>query len=242
MHRRAVVLSILSLPLSARSQQLTKKPMPVSPEALQRKTRSIEILRQDRIPVNEHLPVIETSLEVKPRDTQEVVTRALALTVVAEKGATQDHVLAQRMTKGLGVEKGFTPKERAFVDNPRPSQKDLVQFSWRYEGFGVLLWALNFLPEMGKPTLAFEAPKLAGILMKLGVDEFRRNAKLRGVSELLNEADLIYRYHWAVVDARIKGKSSPGGLNPSAVYERHYALNWLIRYQDQDWDAVSTDT
>nr|WP_246762835.1 DUF4272 domain-containing protein [Rhizobium sp. NZLR1] len=27
-----------------------------------------------------------------------------------------------------------------------------------------------------------------------------------------------------------------------AVYARHYALNWLIGYMDQDWDDISTDT
>jgi hypothetical protein len=26
------------------------------------------------------------------------------------------------------------------------------------------------------------------------------------------------------------------------VYERHYALNWLTGYMDQDWDDISTDT
>ena len=29
---------------------------------------------------------------------------------------------------------------------------------------------------------------------------------------------------------------------PSVVYERHYALNWLIGYCDQSWDEVTTDT
>ncbi|MGO7286211.1 DUF4272 domain-containing protein, partial [Rhizobium ruizarguesonis] len=24
--------------------------------------------------------------------------------------------------------------------------------------------------------------------------------------------------------------------------ERHYALNWLTGYMDQDWDDISTDT
>jgi hypothetical protein len=31
-------------------------------------------------------------------------------------------------------------------------------------------------------------------------------------------------------------------LHPSIVYERHYALNWLIQYLDQDWDNVQTNT
>ena len=43
-------------------------------------------------------------------------------------------------------------------------------------------------------------------------------------------------------DARISGRQPPAGLDPGVVYERHYALNWLIRYSDQEWDDISTDT
>jgi len=29
---------------------------------------------------------------------------------------------------------------------------------------------------------------------------------------------------------------------PGVIYERHYALNWMIRYGEQEWDDVSFDT
>jgi hypothetical protein len=48
--------------------------------------------------------------------------------------------------------------------------------------------------------------------------------------------------HWACVDARIKGQEVAGGIHPGIVYERHYCLNWLTRYQDQEWDDVQTNT
>ena len=53
--------------------------------------------------------------------------------------------------------------------------------------------------------------------------------------------DRIYRYHWAVRDARIRGESVDG-LDAGVVVERHYALNWLIGYLDQAWDDITTDT
>jgi hypothetical protein len=72
--------------------------------------------------------------------------------------------------------------------------------------------------------------------------QFIAEAKLRPFAQVLDQADLIYRYHWAVVDARIKNKPSPAGLEPGVVQERHHALNWLLGYMHQDWDEVSTDT
>ncbi|MDR2636809.1 MAG: DUF4272 domain-containing protein [Zoogloeaceae bacterium] len=31
-------------------------------------------------------------------------------------------------------------------------------------------------------------------------------------------------------------------MEPGVTMERHYALNWLIGYMDQEWDDISTDT
>ena len=53
---------------------------------------------------------------------------------------------------------------------------------------------------------------------------------------------VIYRYHWATTSARIKKLKAPAKLDGGVVMERHYALNWLIKYMDQDWDNISTDT
>ena len=68
------------------------------------------------------------------------------------------------------------------------------------------------------------------------------NSKMRSKSQILDEADLIFRYNWACVDARIKNLNMPSGLDAGVVYERHRALNWLIRYMDQEWDEITTDT
>ncbi len=65
---------------------------------------------------------------------------------------------------------------------------------------------------------------------------------MRRKSEILDQADLILRFHWACREAQINGEQTPGGLNDDVVIERHRALNWLIRYMDRDWDDVTTDT
>jgi len=55
-------------------------------------------------------------------------------------------------------------------------------------------------------------------------------------------ADAWPRFDWACVAARVSGKSPPKGVDCEVVMERHHALNWLIGYQGQEWDDVSTDT
>ena len=68
------------------------------------------------------------------------------------------------------------------------------------------------------------------------------NTKLKSKGTILDAADLILRYNWACVDARINNRPTPAGLDSGVVYEWHYALNWLQGYAGADWDDVSTDT
>lgn len=106
-----------------------------------------------------------------------------------------------------------------------------------------MLWALGYVDELGAPTELCNVSKDVGYLQqKDSFGQFLSDATLRSKSELLDEADLIYRYNWVCVNSRIKGESAPAGLNPGVAYERHRALNWLICYLDQDWDEVRTDT
>lgn len=75
------------------------------------------------------------------------------------------------------------------------------------------------------------------------LDEMVAAAKLRDVSEILDEADLIYRYHWACVDARVNGSGPLQGLEESVVMERRAGLWWMLDIDGQDdWDDVAMDT
>ncbi|AZR28727.1 hypothetical protein A11M_0100350 [Xanthomonas vasicola pv. vasculorum NCPPB 895] len=50
------------------------------------------------------------------------------------------------------------------------------------------------------------------------------------------------RLHWAVRQAGHSGQPVPAGIVPGVVYERHYALNWLLHFEDAEWDEVDTPT
>jgi hypothetical protein len=123
-----------------------------------------------------------------------------------------------------------------------PSQHDRVQFFWRYEAAWTLLWAMGFVAQLGKPAQICDVEFAAGTVTERTTSQFIEDSKLRPIADILDQADLIYRYHWAVRDARIEGLQVPAALNPDVTDERHHALNWLIGCGEQAWDDVSTDT
>ncbi len=214
----------------------------MSKEAQARKERSIAILKKQVVPYIDHLPLIETEEQAKRRTTEEVALRAIALCIVAVKGEGIEQEVVKSLVKQYGIAASLSPNETKFIENPNPSQQDRIQFGWRYECYWVMLWALGFIEDLNRPDSICEVPRAVSILRDNGRDGFIKKAKLRSISEILNEADLIYRYHWAVVDSRVNGRGVPSGLDAGVVMERHYALNWLTGYMDQEWDDISTDT
>jgi len=211
-------------------------------EAQARKDRSLAILKAEDIPFIEHLPLIATIQESTRRTTEEVACRAMALCIVAVKGEGLEQQIVERLVGDFELESAFSPNERRFIHAADPSQHDRIQFAWRYECYWVMLWALGCLDTLPRPDAICDVPLAVSILQENGRDGFLAMAELRPQSEILDMADLTYRYHWAVVDARINDRETPAGLEPGVVMERHYALNWLTGYMDQAWDDVSTDT
>jgi hypothetical protein len=215
---------------------------PASKEALERKQRSIARLKMEGVRVNEFLPVIEDSNAAKARSSDEVARRAVAVCLTAVKGEGIEQKTIDELVKRFQAETFFSPKELAFIQNADPAKQDRVQFSWRYECYWVLLWALGYVESLEPPHGICDVKKAIAILRDRGTEKFIKEAKLRPLAEILDQADLIYRCHWAVVDARVNGGAPPPKVEGGVVMERHYVLNWLIGYMDQAWDDITTDT
>ena len=243
-----LLIALFQTPIMSQSPEDRKakieehKAQEPSTEAIERKKRSIEMLKKEGVPVIDQLPVIEDSTEAKKRTAEDIAQRAIAVVIAAVKGEGLDQATVASLVKKYGADKFFSPEESKFIKDPKPTQEDRIKFSWRYECVWVLLWSLGYVDSLTKPEGICDVPKLVGIFKDRDSAQIIKDAKLRPLNEILDQADLIYRYHWSTTDARIKNQPSPADLEGGVVMERHYALNWLIGYMDQEWDEVSTDT
>src|SRR5262245_49623212 len=225
-----------------RKMEIEKLARAPSAEGLDRKARSMALLKAEGVPTIDWLPVIETVDKAKLRSADQVARRALALVVIANKGEGADQALVYKLVADLGVSADLTPKEKAFIRKTAATKHERLQFVWRYEALHVLLWSIGFVDKLDRPDKTVDVRSTVRIFVENKRAGLIAKAKLRPAPEILDAADLIYRYHWAVTEARLKAKPAPAGLDADVVMERHHALNWLIGYARQDWDDVSTDT
>lgn len=222
--------------------QVAEDHAPLPQESLDRRARSARQLAAESVPVNAALPVIESGAEARRRSVEEVAARAMALLIVAVKAEGLEQARLDEIVARYRLSGDFTPEERTFLARTSFDDATRAKFSWRYEAAWVLLWALGYVDRLDRPDHPMDPATATTIMVERDRAGFIRDARLRPLAEILDQADLIYRYHWAVVDARIHDRPPPAGLNPDVVMERHQALNWLIGYMDQAWDDVTTDT
>lgn len=209
-----------------------------------RRAQSEAYCKAHGIPVysNPNAMFTESEAETTLRIKDQIVDRALALCFIGLKSEGLSPERLAEIDKAYGITRKLTPVERAYVTAAHPTNQQRRDAHWRYESLHVLLWALGYVDALSYPNAMCDVAHDAAIIHELSESKFRQSAKLRGKKEVLDQADLILRLDWACYDTRLAKKPIPGNLSTDIVLERHHSLNWLIRYENQDWDDVSTDT
>ena len=212
------------------------------PDSLERRERNIGSLSQRGISVPPTKP-IASAMEVYRREAQEVAIRAVILYFTAYTAVPNGIGKSEAKDRLAPFTDWISPQELAFINSEKSEQQDLVNFAWRFEALWVLLWALKLTESLGSPSEPRQVSEIDGILKKRGgIEQLVEKAALRPYSDILDEADLTMRAHWAVREAGRTEKRPPAGLNGSVLQERHHALNWLINFEWSEWDEVGTPT
>ncbi|MEN7549957.1 DUF4272 domain-containing protein [Rapidithrix thailandica] len=212
---------------------------------VERKKNSESILMAQQVKVNSNLPYIPSDENVSIRSVEKIAERVVMLAttnMVAFNAISGEQ--AKEYLNGYKLLDKATPKELDFLNNPTEEKKNYE--TWKCEGIWVLMWALGIVEDLAFPNHMADLNAIPSEQYPIGSDtdpnSFIQSAKVpRSKKAILDANDLYYRIDWACVDARINGQEMQA-VHPGVVYERHYALNWLIKYNNQEWDEVTCDT
>jgi hypothetical protein len=234
-----------NLKVNIETKYFDKKSSEISQDQQDRRRKSEAFLQANNIKINHHLPFIELESETTLRRVRKVAERVtlLALTnSVAFNTISGDEALEYLAQYNLVSQ--ATPQEIDFLKEPSEDKKN--RETWKCEGIWVLMWALNLVNDLGSPNEMADLNKIPYEKYPIGKDKdpntfISTPFTLKSKAEILDAADLYYRIDWACVEARINQQEIEN-VHPGVVFERHYALNWLINYMDEEWDDVSCDT
>jgi hypothetical protein len=194
------------------------------------------------------------------RSADEVARRCIVLysLIAAGHGESRDQLVQWLRREGLW--EAVSPNESEFLLSASPTEKQLINATWRAEALFPLVWSLGLIAELSTPQQLCDVRLIRNVLPPLlgSVGEFISAARLRSDAKIQAANEAIYHIHWRVRDFQLHNQPTPPGklprmpheeidppaasYNSGVVQERHYGLNWLIGYCGQDWDDITTDT
>ncbi|WP_018342226.1 DUF4272 domain-containing protein [Cytophaga aurantiaca] len=200
--------------------------------AQQRKQQTETFLKSLGIPVYDGLPAIEEENVIKVRTVQEITARIMILTYlncIATQHALQPEILEYLKTEGLWVK--TSPSEKILFEKPALTEDDINLISWRAESIWLLLWSIHKVEHLTMPIEEVDIDALFLLLPPFMGDptEYIADVQTRSVSDLLNEADFLFRLNWAI------SKNELEGLNGRIAFERYYTINWITSTR-KEWD------
>lgn len=217
----------------------------IFPDQIERKRKNIEFITNLGVPTIDHLPFVESENEVELRNSKEIASRAVILAIINLVAFSN---ISEQGAKGIiskySLDQYVTLDELDFLNNPTDELKN--QMSWKCEAIWTLCWALGIVENLGQANVLADLDQIGSEKYPIsqGVDPndfIKKEHLIRSKKEILDQNDLYYRLNWACVNERLKGNELTD-VHPGVVYERQYALNWLVNYMDQEWDEVTCDT
>ena len=222
----------------------------------ERRIKTLERLKKQKIAVNEHLPLLPPGEAVKLKSVEEVKKRALGSMISIQLACSikngEDYgealaIIGQLMNEWNISINDLLPKERVLIlnkftqkDNTDAiSKQDVIDIVWTYETYYSLIWSLDLISDREFA----DASKICNTVRAIAIARLINDiaSRLRNTEKILDMTDLFYCYHWACEEKRIRPETLTGKLNPEVVGERRWGLEWLIS-DEKDWNQIRLDT
>ncbi|SFJ45257.1 DUF4272 domain-containing protein [Thermoflavimicrobium dichotomicum] len=222
--------------------------MTVTKYQLMRKQRSEENLQRVGLEVNPAFPVLPGEADIQTRSAEEVAKRALALYNLLGVIFYESPEEVVQWTINEGLWDSLSPREKEIFSIPISDQDPAEKawalrslksniLTWRIEALWVLLWCLGKVDRLELPQEKLDGSGIREVMPELGepVQAFIEQARLRPLSEVLDQIDLHYRIYWTMSEAEEQEKELPVYFDSYILYERLHAFSWLAGFEEE-WD------
>jgi hypothetical protein len=136
----------------------------------------------------------------------------------------------------------LTDQEKDLIWNG--TMVDKVRYTWRVERLWALLWVLGKVDTIANPNTLCDTTYIHSLFRNptgtLIPSDFMKQTRLRSLDEILDLTDLYLRLNWYCIEQHLNHEACCL-VHSRVVYERLYALQWVLNYQNSAWDASISD-
>lgn len=188
--------------------------------------------------------LVPSAIHLPSRD--DMLKRACSLMFVSyaarQAGAKAEGTAITRINRALerldaayDLRSALTPKENAMIQQPGSARAEMLKS--RAEASATIMWALGLF-ELSWPSSPCDNKALETLFASSSLHTLAGEAVPREQEELLYQYELTTRLHSACLNLSA-AQSKELELDQDVIYERHYALNWLLGVTGRKaWDDI----
>lgn len=204
-------------------------------ESYLRRKENLFLLRGKGIYVTNDLLLIPDREKVKLKPIEEIAKSLITLMITSVysesllkgKDINEAKILTEKIISKYKAQDFFTEKEKVYLES-KELNKDIIKSYLRYERLYIMEWVLGFVYDIPFPERKCDAAFIVELLLKYdSVEDIVKNAEVRHIDNILNEADLASCLNWACKYADKFNLKAPSNMDKYIVYERYEAFKFL---------------
>jgi Domain of unknown function (DUF4272) len=184
----------------------------------------------------------DSSFQINARHPFEVAQRVLAILAVLDRACSSEAAPTMDWVYAYNIDRYFSEAERDFYFSDHVSEEDRADFGWLSESLPPMLWALGYLDEMPQLDRRFALENIPYLYqITNSTAQFLGDACLRHNDALSIAEEQHCQAHWQAMQPCKKAQKVQEVIDPDIIYERRYAISWLVGLGDS-WDNVPLDS
>lgn len=197
--------------------------------------KNCDIMKKKGLPYEEEIKLIPFDSIVQIKTKEEIAKQMIEEFIIAHKAVNRLQGISDIEDQDfVTMVLKYQPNQNVLsilsrISNGEIDQFTLTQLTYLYERVNVYMWVLG----LGSKPLADKICYPLSITLALdkysNFENLLDSCKMRSYDEIMEYADLITRYEWAVIELDRNGKSSKK-INRDSVAEQKIAMNWVTSF------------
>lgn len=210
----------------------------ITDKDIERKARTIDIMRQNGLPYNENMEVSISEKNAVIRKKWDIIRKMVAIVMTRlaaetylekkENGQKELKIITDIFEERYQFKQVLSEREKNYLENPSDNKELNLEFYFMLEAAKMLLWVLSIIDIEFEDFNTFcDVSMLIDGLKHESLKSFARKCEIRSKNKILDMLDYAYRLNWANVEIKLQGYDRI--VNESIMYFSRLALEWAVQ-------------
>ncbi len=201
----------------------------------ERIAKNCNVMKKNRLPYQENMKLIPFDAIVKVKTKEEIAKQMIEEFIVAQKAINKLNGISDIQDQGfVTMVLKYQPDKNVLsmlsqISNGEIDEFILNQLAYLYERVNVYMWVLGLASKPLANKQCYPAFIIFTLDKYSNFDNLLSGCKMRSYNEIMEYADLVTRYEWAMIELDKKGQLSKK-INRDSVAEQKRAMDWVTSF------------